>query len=373
MNRKLRALATVSAISMAATLSTPVFAQAVGTASGTSVENTVTVQFQVDNIDQTEVTDSNEFLVDRKIDLTVTGDGSVQSRAPGADGSPVLVTSPFTTFDVTNTSNATLDFDLSATDLTAGVTVPGGGADNFVTSGFQFFLDDGVAGFDPATDLPITSLDDVPSGDTRTVYVVADIPNTTTNGDFGGVVLTATALETDGTAITASPTNVADDPNAVETVFADGAGATDGDRDGAFSAIDGFQVAAAALSVVKSSTVIWDPISGNANPKAIPGAVVEYCIAVTNAAGGADATGVTISDDLTIASINNGIQFYDVAATGAGTVPTANFLVAGDDCVPTNTLANGETVTEASDVITGNLGTVAAGDTETVLFRAIVN
>ena len=38
--------------------------------------------------------------------------------------------------------------------------------------------------------------------------------------------------------------------------------------------------------------------NGATNPKYIPGAVIEYCIAVTNAAGSASATSVAISDPL---------------------------------------------------------------------------
>lgn len=52
-----------------------------------------------------------------------------------------------------------------------------------------------------------------------------------------------------------------------------------------------------AIGVSKVSAVLSDPINGTANPKAIPGAVIEYCILVTNA-GLAQLTSVVASDPL---------------------------------------------------------------------------
>ena len=68
----------------------------------------------------------------------------------------------------------------------------------------------------------------------------------------------------------------------VDTVFADGAGTADAANDGKISAKGDYTVAAAVLSVNKYATLISDPINGTTNPKMIPGAVVEYCIALAN-------------------------------------------------------------------------------------------
>ncbi|EAQ29871.1 hypothetical protein NAP1_03825 [Erythrobacter sp. NAP1] len=52
------------------------------------------------------------------------------------------------------------------------------------------------------------------------------------------------------------------------------------------------------LSVSKVSSVIADPINGTTNPKAIPGATIEYLITVANTGGSAtDADTVTVWDD----------------------------------------------------------------------------
>jgi uncharacterized repeat protein (TIGR01451 family) len=55
----------------------------------------------------------------------------------------------------------------------------------------------------------------------------------------------------------------------------------------------------AQLSMNKSLQVTSDPINGSANPKAIPGALIEYQLTVTNGGEGtADTDTVTITDSL---------------------------------------------------------------------------
>lgn len=51
------------------------------------------------------------------------------------------------------------------------------------------------------------------------------------------------------------------------------------------------------VSVTKVSSVLTDPVNGTTNPKAIPGAVMEYCILVTNN-GAATMTSLVISDTM---------------------------------------------------------------------------
>ena len=52
------------------------------------------------------------------------------------------------------------------------------------------------------------------------------------------------------------------------------------------------------VSVTKVSSVVSDPVNGSANPKAIPGAVVEYLISVTNTGDEpADADSISVTDD----------------------------------------------------------------------------
>ncbi|MDO9176084.1 MAG: histidinol dehydrogenase, partial [Actinomycetota bacterium] len=50
------------------------------------------------------------------------------------------------------------------------------------------------------------------------------------------------------------------------------------------------------ITVVKSSSVVSDPYNGGTNPKRIPGAVIEYTVTVSNAAGTVPVTNVVITD-----------------------------------------------------------------------------
>jgi len=51
------------------------------------------------------------------------------------------------------------------------------------------------------------------------------------------------------------------------------------------------------LTIAKTSSVVGDPVNGTADPKAIPGATMRYCILVTNNGSGT-ATGINIADAL---------------------------------------------------------------------------
>ncbi|WP_246202905.1 proprotein convertase P-domain-containing protein [Sphingomonas lacunae] len=53
----------------------------------------------------------------------------------------------------------------------------------------------------------------------------------------------------------------------------------------------------ATLSIAKSSSVISDPVNGTTNPAMIPGAVVRYCLLVTNP-GSATTTAIAVTDTI---------------------------------------------------------------------------
>jgi len=59
------------------------------------------------------------------------------------------------------------------------------------------------------------------------------------------------------------------------------------------------RLATAVLVIEKTSTVISDPVNGTTNPKAIPGAIVEYAIRVRNAGSRAvDASSIVMIDEM---------------------------------------------------------------------------
>ncbi len=53
----------------------------------------------------------------------------------------------------------------------------------------------------------------------------------------------------------------------------------------------------ANLTIAKTSSIVADPVNGTANPKAIPGATMRYCILVANNGSGT-ATGINVADPL---------------------------------------------------------------------------
>jgi uncharacterized repeat protein (TIGR01451 family) len=353
MMKTTKLLAAASAIALSALAAAP--ALAAGTTAGSSILNTATVNYQVGGVAQTAVNASNTFVVDRKIALTVAEVGSsTTSVSPGQ-------TAAVTSFTVTNNSNAPLDLGLSVAQP-AGGTAAHGGTDVFDVTGVTMYLDNpltGTVGAYDAGDAVVTFLDEIAADASRTVFVVANVPITAINGQVAGVTLSAQAREAgaataQGIVVTET---VGANTAAMDTSFADTAGATDAVRDGIHSARDDYTVAAAVLTVAKTSRVISDP-TGSATPKMIPGAVVEYCIAVTNAPGGATATNIIVTDPLpteTTYSAAFGI-FFNATVTGgvcsAGTNPGGAF---------------------ATGTVTANAMSVAGGATQGVYFRATIN
>lgn len=346
-------LGAASVISLAILGAGPAYAA--GTQAGSTITNNVTVNFKVGGVDQTASTASNDIVVDRKVNLTVAEVGSTTtSVSPGQ-------LAAVTTFTVTNLSNQTLDFDLAAAQTATGGAGAHSNTDSFNATNVKIYVEtDSVAGFS-AGDTLISYIDELAADANATVYVVSDIPLSLATGAVAAVTLTATGLEggTSGTRGAGLSQTTTANTAAMDTVYADGAGATDAARDAAFSAADDYTVSAAALSVIKSSKIIWDPVNLFANPKIIPGAQIEYCIAVSNAAGSVTATGVAISDTLPLTVTY--LSSYGIFVNGS--------VDASNVCV-----ADGTAGGSFSDpVVSGTLSDVSAGNTLTLRFRATIN
>ena len=351
MTRTVRLLASASVLAVSAIAVTPAFAA--GTTAGTTVTNQVTLDYKVGGIDQNQVTASDSFTVDRKVNLLVTENGSTTSVSPGQ-------LAAVTAFSVANTSNAPLDFALAVTQLSGG-TAAHGGTDNYDVTGPKMYVDTNTNGsYDPGTDLEITYLDQIAADDSKTVFVVADVPLGRSTGDVAGIRLTATASEATAAGSLGSTITQTSGANTagVDTVFADGSAGGNVQRDGIHFSEDDYTILAAALTATKTSRVISDPFNGSTDPKMIPGAVVEYCIAVANAAGSATATGVNVSDELPLETT------YD-AAFGI----KLNGTVTGASC-NADGVAGGSF---AAGIASGTLSDIAAGVTRTLVFRVTVN
>ncbi len=356
MTFKLKHLVGTSAVALVALASAPAYAA--GTASGSTITNTATLNYTVGGVAQTAIQANNNITVDRKVNLTVVEVGSATtSVVPGQTGA-------VTTFTVTNTSNATIDIGLAATHQSGGAAPFAGGNDNFDVTGVKMYIDHATSGtagvYDPGVDVEVTWLDELAADASKTVYVVADVPIARVNNDISAIILTGTAKASGGTGTEGAVITATAGANTagVDTVLADAAGSGgDSAYDGKHSAKDDYKVSAPVLTVTKLSRPISDPVNGTTNPKMIPGAVVEYCVTVSNAAGGAAAAGVVITDPLP-----------------AQTTYVSAFGVYEGGSVASSVCSGGtNTGTEASGTITGTIGALTAGQTKTVYFRATIN
>ncbi len=261
---KKTALLTGAAILFAQTLP----AHAAGTTSGVTISNTATLSYKVGGVDQTaKQSNTDSFTVDQKIIVLTakTADATVSPRQQNA----------FTTFTVTNTSNSTVNYLLSAAVVSGSTT---------------------LASAPVVTDTngnAITSLS-LTADQTVTVRVRANIADAA-DASTAVVALTTQAATAAGAPLTETTSN--SKGGAADTVFADAAGSDDDARDGKHSSRATFTVASANISVVKTSTVLNDGLGNtDANAKAIPGATIQYCVAVSNAANAAAATALKVTD-----------------------------------------------------------------------------
>jgi uncharacterized repeat protein (TIGR01451 family) len=352
MTRTVRLLASASLLAVSGVAAAPAFAA--GTTAGTSIQNTITLDYKVGGVDQSQITTSDSFTVDRKVHLTVSEVGTTTTSVSPGQAAAV------TTFLLSNASNAPLDLALAVSQLSGGTTAHGG-TDNFNFTSPKTYVDTNTNGtYDAGTDAEITYLDQLAADDSKTVFVVVSVPLGRTTGDVAGVRLTATASE--ATAAGSLGATIAQTSGAntsqMDTVFADTNANGNTARDGIHFAEDDYTVLAASLTATKASRVISDPLNGTTDPKMIPGAVVEYCISVANSAGSATASGITVSDLLPDETT------YD-AAFGI----KLNGTVTGGTCNADGTSGG----SYASGTVSGTLGDIAGGVTRTLVFRVSVN
>jgi len=346
MTSKLKILVAAGTISAAMMSASSAFAA--GSLVGTEVQNTATVDYQVGGIAQTQRTATDLFDVDRKVIFTLTEatPTGTTSVVPGQQDA-------VTTFRLNNTSNDTLDFILSAGQLVGG-TAEHGGTDVFDLTGLTFFVDGNNNGTYEAGSDTATSVNNLAPDTSIAIFVVGDIPLAQTNGQVAGVTMTASVRNADGTVITPA-TDATPNTAGIETIFADAG------RDGLESDGDDYTLSAPNLTVTKLSRVISDGVSA-ANFKAVPGAVVEYCIVVTNGAGSATATNVAVADNLNLEP--------DFTYLASFTPKFDGTVVTGNTCTPGTSDA---TYTVGTNTVSATLSNIAAGQTRTLVFRVTID
>jgi uncharacterized repeat protein (TIGR01451 family) len=339
-------------------------AQAAGTEAGTSIPNQASVSYSVGGTQQSVDSNVATFVVDKKVNLTVTG-GVITQTAIGTNDQ-------VTAFQVTNLTNASQDFHLAPDQQN--LSIPILGADNFDVSNLRVFVDvNGNGTYEAGVDTA-TYVDELAADSSVTVFLVGNIPNVP-GEDVAIVSVSAQAAEggqagTEGTTLVATSLLQADSPSTMDIVFADASGAFDPARDGIGRAFNAYKIGTAAVSMTKTARVISDPINLLVNPRAIPGAVLEYCLTVSNAGPGI-ATNVSITDQ-----VPTGTTYIpnSLAVGGVG---------AGGQCVLNGTTEDDDTTgSDESDLYGGSFnGTAVRGDIPTLLvntsltaaFRVTVN
>lgn len=326
-------------------------AQAQQTAAEVVVTNTVTVDYSVGSTPQPQLTATNDFTVDRLVVFNLIefpGDGRT-NVVPGETDQP-------TSFQLTNSSNDSIRFRFTADNLTS---------DDFDVTSIRVFQEtNGTPGFQIGGDTDVTAvaIPALADGGSTILYIVANIPGTgQNNGDVSDVQLTAIPVNDTASADLQDDAATPNGEDTVENVF-DVANIIE-------NAQDGYIVAGPDLTQTppaKFVRVVWDPVNLLVNPKAIPGAVLEYCITLTNT-GQADATNVNVGDvvpgDLTL----SGLPISGVAAT------TDQIFAGGNGGPDVNGVCTrGPAVGTAADPIAATLD-VPVGTTRNVVFQAVIN
>jgi hypothetical protein len=315
---------------------------ATGTTAGTSIENSVTLNYTVGTVAQTAITSNTDtFVVDKKIDFTLANnDGNQVVAVPGS-------TNNVTNWTLTNTGNANQYFTLASTDLSGQTIYGDADTANTTAQNIQYSTDGG--GTWTSYSGPISIAKDA----NILVRVRSDIALSATNGQVMNIQLLATATTSGGVAETA--TDGADTQASVDTVLADGAGDADAQYSGTMTAWGGYLVQTATIAVTKSSCAVSDPVNGTTNPKRIPGATMRYAVEVANT-GSASALSVSVADTL------NGALTYSNGLISAGAC----------NCASPGT-SNGDTVSAAGQNVTADFGTVAVGATECAYINVLIN
>jgi uncharacterized repeat protein (TIGR01451 family) len=350
---------------------------AAGTLSGTSVDNRATIAYEVAGAVQPIIESSptgnstpgagagadTSFVIDNLVDLTVTESNT--AATPVNPGQAEAVT----TFLLENSGNTAQGYAFTASNLTTGASVHGNADLGPDANNLRVFVDANANGtYEAGTDT-LSIIDTLAADGTATIFIVVDIPIGASNLDVANVRLRATTHDAGTGAASPTAATAGADTAGIDVVFGDGG------NDGFEEDDDGYTVSSADLTISKTSTVIWDPFNLAANPKAIPGAQIEYSILLSNnGLVAADSVLVTdiVAPDLTLLLAQYNGNLSDVRVE-VGTTPTVVFCTAdnGDGDADGCGLTGGTLEVSPGGSLT--VGTTAADNPVRVLFRATID
>ncbi len=278
-------------------------ALAAGTAVGTAIENTATVDFTLGGTPLTVISNTTTIVVAERLDVVVTLQ-SGQVLVSANDVNQALL------FTVTNTGNGAEVILLSMDSLIAGDQfdpTPAVPEIYFDTDG-SGDLSPGDVAYNPGVNDPNLAAD--ASVD---ILIVNDIPGTVANGDIGRSELTAAAAT--GTGV----------PGTVYAGLGDGGTDAVVGATGAEAAQVGEYLVSDILINVVKAQLVSDPFGGT---EPIPGATITY----------------TITVDVTSAGVATASVLRD---------PIPNFST----FVPGSITLNGAPITDATDADAGEFDT----------------
>ena len=190
-------------------------AMALGTDPGIDVTNEAFVDYEVGGVPQLQLSDTANFVVDRRVDFVVTRMGAALTPTPlSTIATDVPAASNFVDFFVTNLSNGDLDFNLVAAqmdgtdpDVYPGFPDTTGVAEDMFNLRVRVSsaIDPGVGGSGPEPEFgdDDSYIDSIPEDRSIRVRIYADTVAVAANGLVSGLRLEAIAADPAGT--TAAP------------------------------------------------------------------------------------------------------------------------------------------------------------------------
>jgi len=313
-----------------------------GTAAGTIISNTATVNYEINGVTQTAASSTP---------VTIKVDELIQPIMTWQDAAPVSVNSPgindVLTFLLVNGGNGTEAFSLSRTNgpapVPSGNYVPLNGTvgsifiENGLQPGFQSSGPNADTAYIAGTNDP-----NLAAGGSKIIYVLSDTPASIANNSQGQVLLAATSL-TPGAA--GSPLGTA-----LAGAGQGGGYAVVGTASAQAGATGSYITSSISVVVNKTVASVIDP---NGTAVAMPGATLTYQIAVS-ISGTGSASNLVISDPLPADTtyVSGSILVDGVAQTDAADADIAQF---------------------SANTVSVSLGNVASPASHVITFRATIN
>ncbi len=287
-------------------LASTALAADVGTDAGTNIGNTAAITYSIGGISQgPENSTTATIVVDNLVDLSMTGTDT--ANVSGTDQAVLFTISndgnedqryQVTFYAETTSDNTDMTFASANSGLYIDVDASG-----------DLSAGDTTIQLNPVSGTYYPVILDVAPDATLDILLVGDTPAGVTSGQTAEYTLVAQTLDAGTTTVTQEDDTTLDDQAAIDVVFADGEAqttdavdgvpaSTDIDEDGKILASATYTFQGSGVTVTKTYAVLWDPINGATNPKAIPGAYVKYTLVVANALGSPTAILNQVTDSL---------------------------------------------------------------------------